>query len=375
MEMTARASGRPAKRHYSIQVLRLVFSIMIVNYHFFSLYLRFNDQLPNYFSRGYLADEFFFMVSGFFIAQAAMNEDGVGHEWTVRYAAKRIGKIAVPYYFSWVLCFIGGRVADVMDGKGVQLIPSLLNSVYELTFLEMFGFTKGLYSNSVGWYFSGLLISILLICPLLRRFRKNYVLYAAPALGAFCLGMLSLHYDYLFWPHKVMPEIPILKGMIRAYAEVNLGVFIYGLYRLGLENTFSRRALRLSGWAAWLLWIIIVIYMIVPFESNFDEPAIQYDFIFTFLILIALTITFIVSGKSKKRASGAGFKDALGTASVYIFFGQPILYTLYKWYFGLAIGEVYKFLLFYAIIAACSGLVWLADVLARKIIPGRARDL
>ena len=131
------------KRHYSIQVLRFVFSIVIVNYHFYSLFLRFNDQLPNYFCRSYLADEFFFMVSGFFIAQAAMKDDTAGQEWTIKYVAKRIRKIAVPYYFSWLLCFIGGRIADVIDGKALKLIPNLLNSVYELFFWKCSDLRKG----------------------------------------------------------------------------------------------------------------------------------------------------------------------------------------------------------------------------------------
>lgn len=354
------------KRYYSIQGLRFLFSLMIINYHFYSLYLRFNDNLPNCFCRSYMADEFFFMVSGFFIAQSAMEDCNADTGWTIKYIAKRIKKIAIPYYFSWILCFIGGRVADAIAGESVHIIPNLLNSVYELLFLEMLGFNKGLYSNSVGWYFSGLIISIMLICPFLRRFRKNYILYIAPVIGGFALGMLSLHYDYLFWPSKVIPEIPVLKGMIRAYAEINLGVFIFGLYKMLEDKHLSDSILQVIKTVTCLLWISIVSYMMIPFASNFDEPAIQYDYIFAVLILLALILTFLLSSKSNISVSHSRIMEKLGRASVYIFFGQPVLYTLYKWFFGLPIRTISKFILLYIIIFAFSTLIYSIDTCAKK---------
>lgn len=215
------------KKHYSIQLLRFIFCLMIVNYHFYTQFFSVTE-LPNFFCRAYLGDEFFFMVSGFFIAQAAIRVERDDHGWTINYTAKRIKKIAIPFYFSWALCFLSGRLTAFLKGDAVDFLPKLLNSIYELCFLDMFGFKKGLYSNSVAWYFSALIISMLVICPLIIRFKKNYTLYAAPALGFFMLAILSLNYDYLYGPHSVLPGIPVLKGAVRAFSEINLGVFIYG---------------------------------------------------------------------------------------------------------------------------------------------------
>ena len=353
-------------RHYSIQGWRFVFSIMIVNYHFFSLFLRFNENLPNFFCRSYLADEFFFMVSGFFIAQSVMEEYNSDSAWTLRYIIKRINKIAIPYYSSWLLCFAGGRIADAIAGEEIRIIPNLLNSVYELLFLEMLGFNKGLYSNSVGWYFSALIISILLICPLLKRLKNDYILFFAPIIGAFGLGMLSLQYDYLFWPSKIIPGVPILKGMVRAYLEVNLGVFVFGLYKISEKKQTSRLMMDSLRIINCLLWVSIIFYMIIPFKSNFDEPTIQYDYIFTILIFIALIMTFFLSPRVKMSDSRRAVLEKLGNISVYLFFGQPIIYTLHRWYFSLPLRVIIKYGLFIIIIFGFSFLIYCIDICVKK---------
>lgn len=349
------------KKNYNIQLLRFIFCLAVVNYHFYSLFLRFEDQLPNYFCRGYLADEFFFMVSGFFVAHAAVNSHEERKGWTLHYIWKRICKIAAPYYFSWLLCFVGGRIADYLQGRDIDLLNNILNSVYELSFLEMFGFTKGLYSNSVGWYFSALIISILVFCPLIEKYKQKYCLHIAPICGLFLLGMLSLDYDYLFWPHKTMSVFPILKGTVRAFSEVNLGFFLYGLCSIHIldRKKLSLRGHRITGGLLWILWIVVIVYMIFPFESNFDEPIIQYDYIFTLIIFVGLYITFETSENNHPHNEKIEqIEDTLGQISVYIFFGQPILYTLYEWFFKLQIRVMVKYVLYYGLISIFTMLVY-----------------
>ncbi len=55
------------ERNYIIDFLRFVFCFLIINYHFFSHCLRY-ENFPYYFIRGYMGDEFFFMVCGFYLS-------------------------------------------------------------------------------------------------------------------------------------------------------------------------------------------------------------------------------------------------------------------------------------------------------------------
>ena len=352
-------------RFCSIQLLRFVFCFLIVNYHFFSLYLRYNENLQNFFCRGYLGDEFFFMVSGFFLAQAAFN-DREQRDWTLRYVLKRLKKIAIPYYSSWILCFIGCRIADILAGRDIRLIQNLLNSIYELLFIEMLGFTKGTYSNSVGWFFSGLIISIVIICPFLRRFKKNYILYAAPILGFLLLGMLCVHFDYLYYPHKILPELPILKGMVRAFSEVNIGVFIYGIYNLYYDKKLNSYIIKMLHVLECLLWLMVIAYLIFPFPSNAVEQPIQYDYIFTVLIFLALTITIIIEQRLQRKEKSKNLFEKLGLISVYVFFGQPIIYTLYERWPDIHVRTSVKYVLFLICVAFFSFLVYVIDWIFKK---------
>lgn len=348
------------KRVYSIQLLRFIFCIIIINYHFFSLFLRYNEMLPNFFCRGYLADEFFFMISGFFMAQAAMEDREDRPEWTPKYILRRIRKIAIPYYLSWVLCFAGCRIADKIAGKSLEMVPNLLNSIYELLFLEMFGFIKGEYSNSVAWFFSGMIISIAIIGPQLKKHRGKYCFCFAPIIALLMLGMLSIHCDYLYYPHWVLPELPILKGMVRAFAEVNLGVFIFGLFLCSEDCKFSARNLTVLKVGTVVLWLCIIAYMCYPFQSNSNETSVQYDYIFTILIMIAIAATVIASSRTPVTAPAlAKVENVLGVCSFYIFFGQPVPYTVYNWFFALPIRVRTKFVLLHLMVWVFSGIIFL----------------
>lgn len=52
------------RRNGEIDILRAVFAIIILIYHYHEIYQR----SANYFTRGYLGVEFFFLVSGYYLA-------------------------------------------------------------------------------------------------------------------------------------------------------------------------------------------------------------------------------------------------------------------------------------------------------------------
>lgn len=352
------------KRYYNIQLLRFIFCVVIVNYHFYSIQLKHFDSLPNFFCRGYLADEFFFMVSGFFFCKTISGVQNKPIDNTVSYITKRIKNIAIPYYFSWILCFIGGRIQNILLGESTNTLDSLINSIYELTFLEMFGFVKGLYSNSLSWYFSALIISLSIICPVLIRFKDVFSLYVAPIIAFFLLGILSINFDYLYYPHKVLYGF-VLKGMVRAFANVSLGIFMYSFvdkYK-GKINIINNKALRLVNIIA---WIIIIGYMIVPFDNNTEILSVQYDYIFLLIIFISLLYSFLTYDDRYSKITGNIF-DWLGKVSVYIYFGQPIFYSLWRWFLSISIRTIYKYIIFWIAVMFFSFLVYIFEKIIMRL--------
>ena len=348
------------KRINSIEFLRFVFCLVVVNYHFYSHYLV-KGVHRHFFCRGYIVDEFFFAVSGFFIAKKATNTktENIGG-FTANYLIRRIKKIALPYYICWFGSFIGIHLMKYWNSTGLiklggkyeisdSVFINLLNSIYELTFLDMFGFKKGMYSNQVAWYFSALVICILILTPFMIRYKNAFCLVAAPLISFSAYAFLSLKYDYLFSPHTVIDGLYIYKGMIRAVAGICGGAFLFGLVNMKpreyLINKVMERVIVL------LLWIGILLYSLFPFESNYTETAIQYDYIVAILIIIALGITFHLDsmkneGRLTKNKTFTRITDYMGSLSVYVFFAQSILYSFDKFIFILDISTLKKLLLF-----------------------------
>lgn len=137
----------------------------------------------------------------------------------------------------------------------------------------------------------------------------------------------------------------------------SISAFLYmgGVNELAQRKKLNNTHIRYMKLAAAILWTAILVYMSFPFDSNFVGVDIQYDFIFTVLILIALAITFVASNNTPMSGSKwEQIEDALGKLSLYIFFGQPILYSAYTWYRSIPVRTLYKFLLFHAAVIGLS---------------------
>ena len=333
------------KKNYSVEVFRFVFCVFIVNYHFFSHFLRY-VEFPNYFCRSYMGDEFFFIVTGFFLMEAAMRTDKKPLDFSLSQLGKRIKKIALPYYLVWVLCFIGRHVTASLLNEPQSIVKNLANSIYELSFLEMFGFAKGFYSNDVGWFFSALLIVTFLLSPFAAKYKKTFALFIAPLIACFCYGMLSTSFDYLFYPHKIIPNTHIMKGLVRALASISMGAFVNGVVNADGFKLFWSKHPKLRSLVSVFdlaVWAVILAYMAYPFSSNSVELTVQYDFICAIVMVIAMIPVMagmLHFGKSKDEATEenktapssktAGQKVAtfLGKYAFYAYFGQAVYYSI-----------------------------------------------
>ena len=98
------------KRNGEIDILRAVFAIIILIYHSHIIYLK----SANYFIRGYLGVEFFFLVSGYYLAKNAKTSGTSVADASVRYVFNRFFSIISIYLIS----LIGKR----------QIIPRLANN-------------------------------------------------------------------------------------------------------------------------------------------------------------------------------------------------------------------------------------------------------
>ena len=61
------------KKNYTVELLRFIIAVYIILYHYFSYILK-GSSSPNFFMHAYMGDEFFFMISGFFLANSIIKK-------------------------------------------------------------------------------------------------------------------------------------------------------------------------------------------------------------------------------------------------------------------------------------------------------------
>ena len=319
-----------------------------------------------------MGDEFFFMVCGFYLSKSANGAVIDPIKWNIAALKKRIQKIAIPYYFTWLACFIGRRITcSVMGEQNKPVLLDIANSVYELLFLEMFGFKKGLYSNDVGWFFSALLIVTFIVGVLIVKYKKAFSLYLSPLITLLLYGMLSLNYDYLHDPYFIIPNTYLMKGLVRALAAICVGVFIEGIvdgdwvcHKIGGLNKTKKSIIWLIDV---LIWLVIVGYMIYPFSSNSDTLSIQYDYIIVILMAFALVPVFSIFEKSNKKGIVNVIAGTLGTFSFYAYFGQAVFYSFDTIVYRMNINMFYKALILNVGVLVISMILWMVTKRIRRI--------
>ena len=223
-----------SKRNGEIDLLRFVFALLIVFFHF-----NFNFKL-GFFAKGYIGVEFFFVVSGFLMAShvsrtnAGSRDLGLIADETWRYLLKKISTF-YPYYLSVVLLQVIVRSILVNHNGIAQIGFSFLQSIptFTLTFMALNESAVSLYVGNT-WYLSAMLIAIFLLYPLLLWQYKYSVEIIFPLLSLFING-------YLFATNKTITNWKdwsglVYFGVLRAVAEMALGGCIFQLSTLMTIN-------------------------------------------------------------------------------------------------------------------------------------------
>ena len=151
--------------------------------------------------------------------------------------------------------------------------------------------------------------------------------------------------------------------MLRALADIHLGVFAYGLYDVLSGKRFTAFGRRILTLLNVLLWCAVFGFWIFPFGSNTVETPYQFDYLFIVVLFFAFLLTaYLGEAQPKEGSRYQKTADVLGKISVYVFLGQPIFYTVRVWYFGLPIRTLIKVPVFYLAVIFFSALIYVIDV-------------
>lgn len=305
------------KHNGIISLWKFIFSLVIMIYHTNTF---FPDNKIPIFKGGYIGVEFFFLVSGFFLAKKSLsgeyNKKEIGIE-TFKYIWNKI-KSFFPYI---LVSVIGATIILLIFDENFK-IHDLVNDIWNILLLKQFGF-RAPYTINTLWYLSVMLISILILYPLVKKYKENFIILISPLIVIFSLGylnhiQLSISHYYSVWKGF------FYTGTLRGFAEMNLGMILY-LTHLNLKDIqytkFGKTILTIVSH-----FMLIVILCTITFVNT---PK-RYDYVM--LLMIAVAILIMSSEKTYEyKTLSNKYVFYLERLSLPIFINHPFIITIERW--------------------------------------------
>lgn len=268
------------KKHNGIiSFWKFMFCMMIVIYH-----TNVFSKNPNnvIFSKGSIGVEFFFLVSGFLMTKSALkNEEendfkNLGKD-TIKFIWKKY-KTFLPY------TILAGLISlTILNIYSNVSLYNNISSIWDMLLLRMTGLV-GLCVNGPIWYISSMLLCMLILYPLIRKYKYNFLYIVAPFIILFGLGYINSTYNNLRTPDQWLGIT--YKGNIRAFIELLLGGILYIICEHLKKINFTK-------FGKFVITFIEIICFILPFFiSQFMDSATKYDFIQLFIISIGIILAF-----------------------------------------------------------------------------------
>ena len=196
----------------NIYYYRIIFTYMIVIFHFDNGYRIFNCVSERFTFAGYLAVEFFFITSGFLLYQAVKKKK---YSSAIDYTIGRYKKLYSKYLLAFVVVFIA---VCYRKKNTLEPLPLLWDSKWEILLLQSLDLHRGWNSiNPTLWYISVLIIVGCVLYFAIDKLEKVFFYVFGPVIIVgltiffwFDLGKLDAVIDY-----------PLLRGLL----EMTIGIY------------------------------------------------------------------------------------------------------------------------------------------------------
>lgn len=208
------------KRYCSLDIAKFAFTMMVAVFHFWDNY---NQPARG----GFIAVEFFFIVSGFFLMK--QHAEQIKRITPMRFMLVRVKKYYPHYIFSFLMLFLVSNVNNVtFHGRNVlDLMSRLINQLPEIFIMHgtIISDEQTILYNSATWYLSTLLIMGYILWALLNEHESEF-LTAAPVIilwiysyMLYTLGTTNNWRTHVFGVFNY--------ATLRAAAGMLLGVLVY----------------------------------------------------------------------------------------------------------------------------------------------------
>lgn len=237
------------------------------------------------FPSGAICVEFFFLVSGYLMAQSVfkmppLRPGSLGRD-TLAFMRKKIRALCPNYYIAWFIGFIVYITANNLLNF-TDIMKTFFRCIYELTFLTLSGLIY-IRINGAVWYISAMLLMMFLIYPLLRKYYEFFTNVLAPLIAIFLLGYMMKTFGHLRTGTQWLNFT--YKGNLRAMAELCIGISLYPVSQ-------KLKRLSLTGIPRIFLSFAEAFgYFALLYCSSLPK-ATKWDFLFLLFLAISVLISF-----------------------------------------------------------------------------------
>lgn len=307
------------KRNYSIEAFRFLFICVICLWHF--------NGVATFIKHGYIAVEFFFIVSGFYLYRAYKKHSDIG---TLDYTLHKVKKFLPPFAISFVLLLLLDRKQYIYPPSSITpdaILSKYFIHLHEIFFCQGIGFTDRVAVNHPLWFISILLFSGGILYSLLRNYNQKAISIIIPL-----FTVLGFNYMLMNGNHSLSPFcssfIPGLNtGIVRGFSEMGLGILTAYIFERKID-TISQQitVINLGG------TISAIGFMLMVFAND------NYDYL-VLLFIPVIIICCNLPGSLFQKNLNWPFFGWLGGLSMYMYFIHLfIAYVFWIWlnHFGIS---------------------------------------
>lgn len=317
------------ERNGKIEFMRFVFSLFIILFHINTVIFGGKYKLTediSFFSRGRIGVEFFFVVTGYFLAASAFKKQSedtppfFGKE-TIQFVWKKFLGIFPYHLIAFSFTFV-----TVWFIEKLNILSAVKRLVLALP--NLFLFQKlGIPStnlNGVEWYISCMLVASFILYPLCRKYYEVFTRIVAPTAGLLLVGYMI----HVFGCLSQTSEWAGLcaKVLLRAIADMCFGIFAFEVARYIAKLRLSNRLRGIITCIEFFGYFSVLLFAVSTISLKYESYA---------LLALALSVSLTMSGQTYGNHFFQNKVVAfLGRYSLPIYLSQMVALDIAEAYFS-----------------------------------------
>lgn len=298
-----------SKKNNSIEALRFFFICIICLWHC--------GVLAPWLHHGYIAVEFYFILSGFFIHQSFVRHSNLG---VCDFTIKKVKRFFPPYFISVMLLMLLDRKQYfyISDFSADGILSVYFKHLHEFFFCQCMGLTDVVAINHPLWFLSILIFGGAILYGMLCSFYKQSTSLFLPAICIFGFSFLLSNGNCQL--QNQMNLYGLQSWMIRGLSEMSLGIMISVFFIKKRQSIIGRTK---------ILNVMSIVALVGMFLMAIAHG--NYDYLALFLVPI-LIITCVTENSLFDLIFKSDIWDYLGGLSMYMYFIHLFVASLY-WIF------------------------------------------